>query len=131
MSNQPKIPTGGIVSADITVPKTEELRDFYKEVMGWTVEEMPMEDENGKYADYIMKNKEGGWVGGVCHARGMNTDLPPQWIVYINVEDVATSVEKCKQHGGKVLKEMKGEDGTYYYALLQDPAGGVIAVTKV
>src|SRR5688572_29730516 len=89
----PKI--GAIISADITVPNADEMRDFYKQVIGWDSELMPMSDENGEYSDYVMKDESGGWVGGVCHARGVNKDLPPQWIVYINVKDIAASAQRC------------------------------------
>lgn len=122
------ISIGSIISADLTVENADQIRDFYKEVIGWGSEDMPMEDENGKYNDYVMKTKEGNWVGGVCHARGTNKDLKPIWTIYIAVEDVSRSVAKCKDLGGKVLKEVKGEDGTFYYALIQDPARATLAI---
>lgn len=125
-----KITTGAIVSADLTVLQTEQIRDFYKAVIGWETQDMPLEDEGEAYADYIMKDADGKWVGGVCHKRGMNADLPPQWIVYIQVEDIGASVEKCLAHGGSVVKEMKGEDGTWYYALISDPSGAILGLTK-
>ena len=128
--NNKKIPVGGLVSADITTKKADELKKFYEAVMGWTSEDMKMSDEQGEYADYVMKDKEGNPVGGVCHARGMNNDLPTQWIVYVNVENVGESAKKCKELGGKVLKEFNHE-GTCVYALIQDPSGAVIALTKV
>jgi uncharacterized protein len=125
-----KKPIGSIISTDLTIPNAEKIRDFYKEVIGWEVEEMPLSDADGQYADYIMKDKEGNWAAGVCHKRGPNHDLPPQWIVYINVEDVGKSIEKCHQLGGKVLKEMKNEE-KIIYALIEDPAGAILALTKI
>lgn len=121
---------GSIVSADLTVPDAENIRDFYKEVIGWESEELALSDEDGSYADYVMKDAEGNWTGGVCHARGVNKDIPPRWIVYINVADIEKSVEKCRKLGGRVLKESKNADGSYQYALIEDPAGSVLAVTK-
>lgn len=122
---------GTIVSADITIPDAGALKDFYTQVIGWQTENMPMKDEAGDYADFIMKDTAGNWMGGVCHARGVNNDLPPQWIVYVNVADVLQSIEKCLQLGGKVLKEAKNEDGITAYALLQDPVGAIIAITRM
>jgi len=61
----------------------------------------------------------------------MNADLPNQWIIYVTVDDIQQSIEKCIELGGKVLKEQKGEDGTCYYALIQDPFGAIMALTKV
>ena len=121
---------GTIVSADLTVPNASQLKDFYAEVIGWTPEELKMGDKQD-YADYVMKDSGGNWAGGVCEAKGVNTGIPPQWIVYINVRDVKESVEKCKQLGGKIVKEAFDKDGNYHYAMLQDPFGAVLAVTHV
>lgn len=126
-----KYPPGAIISADITSSKADELKQFYSQVVGWQTEEMKMSDEKGEYADYVLKDKQGNQVGGICHKRGVNNDLPAQWIVYVNVDDIKQSVDKCIELGGKVLKEQKGEDGVYYYALIEDPAKGIIALTKI
>lgn len=115
---------------DISVKNAGELKDFYSRVFGWTVQEIPMEDENGAYADYAMVDKNGEGVGGVCHKRGANKDLPSQWIVYFTVTNVAESMETCKQLGGKVLKESKNENGDLFYALLEDPSGAVIGIIQ-
>lgn len=115
---------------DIAVENADELKGFYSQVFGWTVQEVPMEDENGTYADYAMVNKNGDGIGGVCHKRGVNIDLPSQWIVYFTVENVQKSIETCKNMGGSVLKETKNEEGELFYALLKDPSGAVIGIMQ-
>jgi uncharacterized protein len=125
-----KAPLGSIISADLTAPNADYLRDFYREIMGWEVENMDMKDERGEYVDYVMKDSEGNWVGGVCHARGENLNIPPQWILYINVADIADTIEKCVGMGGKVIKESRNEEGVLQYAMIQDPAGAVLGLTK-
>ncbi len=102
---------GAIVSADLTVERTEEIRDFYQNVIGWTVEDMAMKDDDGSYNDYVMKDAEGKWVGGVCHHRGSNIGIPPQWITYVNVGDIGASVQRCKDLGGAVVKSLKTKLG--------------------
>jgi len=121
---------GSIVSTDLTGPHAEELKKFYQQVIGWESEDLTMKDESGAYSDYIMKDKEGNWVAGVCHSRGPNKDLPSQWIVYIQVDNVAESIQKCKELGGKILKESINSDGLHQYALLEDPYGAVLAIKK-
>ncbi|RAW02856.1 VOC family protein [Pseudochryseolinea flava] len=128
--NVKKYNVGAIVSADITVPNAGELKDFYTQVIGWTPGELKM-GEQQSYVDYIMKDSAGSWVAGVCHAQGGNMGIPPQWIVYINVDSVKDSVEKCKRLGGKIIKEVFDANGNHVYAMLQDPVGAVIAVTHV
>lgn len=126
---QKKYPIGSIVSADITVEQPEVLRKFYKEVIGWEEEGLTMKDESGAYTDYVMKDHEGNWMGGICHSRGVNKGIPPQWIVYINVRDIGQSLEKCRRLGGEVLKTSAKSDGSLQYAMIKDPSGAVIAIT--
>jgi predicted enzyme related to lactoylglutathione lyase len=67
-------------------------------------------------------------MAGVCHARGVNADLPPRWLAYITVENVDLSAEKCIALGGKILTGPKGMDGHGRYCVIQDPAGAVAAL---
>ncbi|SEL79739.1 VOC family protein [Parapedobacter koreensis] len=124
------ISKGAIVSADLTVADAEAARDFYQAVIGWSVDEMPMKDGAESYSDYIMKDADGNWAGGVCHHRGTNVGIPPQWIVYINVTDVEASVKRCIELGGTVIKESKDESGKYNYAIISDPFGAVLGLTS-
>lgn len=122
--------TGQIVSADVTTDDAEAMRDFYQKVVGWDSEDMEITDENGTYTDYVMKDSAGNWMGGVCHRRGVNKDLPPVWLVYINVDDIEASCKACEDNGGKVLHRSFGDAGNVLYAVIQDPAGAILAVTK-
>ena len=125
------IQIGSIISADLTVNNAENIKEFYKEVIGWEPEPFQIKDENGSYEDYVMKDSSGTWVGGVCHARGVNLGIPPQWMVYVNVSDIEKSLEKCLALGGKVIKKSMSKEGTIHYAMIQDPSGAILAITKV
>lgn len=128
--NENTMKIGAIVSADLTIPNASEIRDFYTQVIGWESEDVSLNDDNGTYSDYVMKDKAGNWVGGVCHARGVNIGIPPQWIIYVTVADVAASLKCCAELGGKVLKVVRGKGDIIQYAFIQDPAGAVMALTK-
>ncbi|MGW5361032.1 VOC family protein [Actinopolymorpha pittospori] len=112
---------GSIISADLTVPDAEKVRDFYQAVIGWQVEDFDM----GDYNDYLLKTADGDQpVGGVCHARGDNQALPPVWLVYVSVADLEQSTKTCVDLGGKVLTQND------QYAVIQDPAGAILAITR-
>lgn len=112
---------GSIISADLTVPDAEKVRDFYQAVIGWQVEDFDM----GDYNDYLLKTADGDQpVGGVCHARGDNQTLPPVWLVYVSVADLEQSTMTCVDLGGKVLTQND------QYAVIQDPAGAILAITR-
>ncbi len=116
---------GSIAWTDLTVENAEEVRDFYAAVAGWK----PSPVEMGGYADFNMTAPESGEPkAGVCHARGANADLPPQWLIYIVVADVEASAERCRELGGKVLAAPKDMGGQGRYCVIQDPAGAVCAL---
>ena len=91
--SEEKRPVIGTVSwMDLTVADAPRVRDFYREVVGWDVTDVDM----GGYSDYCMNAPESGaTVAGICHARGVNADLPPQWLVYITVADLDHAMERC------------------------------------
>ena len=120
MSETPKPKVGTIAWTDLTVPNADEVRDFYAAVTGWKPEPLSM----GDYNDYVMSTPEGTGVAGVCHARGGNADMPPQWLIYITVESVDESIRQCEQRGGKVIAGPK-KMGAGKYCVIQDPAGAV------
>jgi predicted enzyme related to lactoylglutathione lyase len=118
--NKPK--PGTIGWHDLTVPDADNVRDFYVQVAGLKAEPLDM----GGYSDYMMMSPTGEAVGGVCHQRGVNSDIPPVWLVYLVVEDLDASVAKCTEMGGKILKAPTG--GTHNYSVIQDPAGAICAL---
>jgi len=76
-------PVGRILWLDLTVPDAASTREFYREVIGWSVEEVDMKDGSERYADHNMLGKDGTPLAGVCHARGPNVGLPPVWVIYV------------------------------------------------
>lgn len=116
---------GTIGWIDLTVEDADGLRDFYASVAGWTPEDVSM----GDYSDYVMKAQgiDRG-VAGICHARGPNSDLPPQWLIYITVEDIDLSISNCLAGGGKVISGPKNHGDQWRYCVIRDPAGAAVAL---
>jgi predicted enzyme related to lactoylglutathione lyase len=110
---------GAVAWADLTVPDAERVRDFYREVVGW----QPSPVDMGGYDDFNM-NLPGTDVpaAGVCHARGGNADLPPQWLIYVVVTDLAASAAAVERLGGAVLRRSRR------HCLIKDPAGAVMMI---
>jgi len=121
-------PVGRIAWVDLTVPDASAARDFYREVVGWSAEDVAMEDAAGSYADYNMLGADGSPAAGICHARGMNQDVPPVWMIYLPVGDLAESLRRVEEEGGQVLKATRGTDGQYACAVIQDPVGVCLAL---
>lgn len=106
---------------DLTVDKAEGVRDFYSAVLGWESEGLDM----GGYDDYVMTPTGSDEpAAGVCHRRGQNADLPPQWIVYFVVDDVEAAVQTALRNGGSMVRRQTEAS----FALMRDPAGAVFAL---
>lgn len=95
--------------------------EFYGSLFDWKLDEMPMGDESYTMID------TGAEPGG-----GMMTqpspDHPPAWMVYVRVDDVAASATRAEELGGKVHVAKTPIPGHGFFAVIQDPTGGVIGV---
>ncbi len=109
---------------DLTVDDASGLRDFYSAVIGWEPQPVSM----GDYADYCMTPQNAQQpVAGICHRRGPNAQLPPAWLVYLTVPNIAASIASVEALGGKVLTQTRSSSGGHY-AVIEDPAGAVCAL---
>ena len=126
MSTQQQPPkVGQIVWRDLTVPNAEAIQRFYSEVIGWVATPHPM----GDYSDFNigLPDSQDEVVAGICHARGENANVPPQWLIYIWVADVRASAESARTLGGHVLDGPRLM-GNQLFCVLQDPSGAVVAL---
>jgi predicted enzyme related to lactoylglutathione lyase len=126
MSTNTKPGVGTIIWRDLTVKNAKDVRDFYNQVVGWTASPHSM----GDYDDYdIRPAGSDEVVAGICHARGVNENVPPQWLMYIVVEDVDASAARCRELGGDVLDGPR-EMGAHRFCVIKDPAGAVAALVS-
>lgn len=116
---------GDVTWQDLTVADAERVSAFYGEVVGWKLAPQDM----GDYSDYEMNTPQGGCVAGICHARGPNAKMPPQWLIYITVADVTASAARCVQLGGEVLSGPRPM-GSQRVCVIRDPAGAVAALVS-
>ncbi|WP_440875405.1 VOC family protein [Thalassotalea sp. PLHSN55] len=115
---------GDLAWVDLTVDNAEQVKGFYQQVVGWKTEHIPM----GDYDDFAMVSEiTGEAVSGICHAKGVNADLPPMWLPYFLVADIASAVEDVSALGGKLLTPIKNM-GNDRYVVIKDPAGAACAL---
>lgn len=121
---------GHIGWVDLTVDNAEATRDFYQQVIGWTVEEVPMGTDPDRYADFNMVASDGEPGAGICHGKGSNSGLPPVWLHYLPVGDIDESLSLVSELGGKVVSEVMGSDGAVSFAIVEDPIGVAFALMR-
>ncbi|MDH4068955.1 MAG: hypothetical protein OEV30_00885 [Ignavibacteria bacterium] len=69
-------------------------------------------------------------VAGMCHARGINTGLPPQWLMYVTVSDIDESARRCTTLGGRLITPVTQMGLTGRYCVIQDPSAAVAALVQ-
>ena len=115
---------GRVEWVDLSIGDAARSKDFYCKVIGWKSADVEM----GTYSDFNLNLPGSGeTLAGICHARGMNANLPAQWLMYVRVADVAASAAEAERLKGKVLdgpRRMGGSD----FCVIQDPDGAVIAL---
>lgn len=118
-------PVGSVGWMDLTVKDAVAVKDFYRDVVGWTATGLDM----GGYEDFLMipPGSEAP-AAGVCHARGPNADLPGGWLVYITVEDLDRSLERVTSMGGRVRGQVRSAGGMGRFCIIEDPSGAVSAL---
>ena len=118
---QPEL--GKIGWCDLTIENADEVRDFYKQVVGWSHSDVGM----GEYSDYcMMPAGSDAPTCGICHARGPNADVPTAWIVYFTVENLEQSLEQVTARGGEQIGDIRSAGGKF--CLIRDPAGAICAL---
>ncbi|GEA11423.1 VOC family protein [Alteromonas sp. KUL49] len=108
---------------DITTDNATELANFYQRVMGWTCDAVNM----GDYSDFVMLNSEGEPVGGICHRKGPNKDLPSGWIPYFVVSDLDYALIEVSQCGGMQHSEIRYH-GKAAFVIIKDVSGSFCAL---
>lgn len=116
---------GRVTWVDLTVEDADKVSGFYNKVVGWDMQGLDM----GGYEDYCMNAPDDGeTVAGICHARGVNANIPPQWLMYVSVGDLEASLKEVTANGGKIIGDKRSDGKGGHYCLIQDPAGAYMMI---
>jgi predicted enzyme related to lactoylglutathione lyase len=97
-------------------------KKFYTELLGWTIQDMPMEN-----MDYTVIKVDNEDVAGMMPMPPDSGEMPPSWGIYITVKDVDRTVAKVKELGGKILVEPRDIPEVGRFCVIQDPQGAWFA----
>ena len=126
MSDKDELDFGKILWQDLTVPNAVKVRDFYQQIICWDC--IP-EDMAGYDDFHMIVPSTRDSIAGICHAQGVNADIPPVWMIYITVEVVDNSAQKCRELGGEVVVEPRIM-GSGRFCVIRDPAGAMCALHR-
>lgn len=113
---------GGVVSADIAVPEHDSEVRFYTQAL--TTGEPPL------WRDDLMNN-HGTPVIGLGTQSPEYAALPVQWMPHVQVADIATSVARAVELGGRELMHHKDDAGNSQWAVLQGLDGEAFGLIPV
>jgi hypothetical protein len=105
---------------ELATRDTDRARDFYTTVFGWTVNASP------EYTQWGLAGEDFGGMSDM-DAR-FPPEVPPHWMPYFAVDDVATTVEVADRAGGSVVLAPVWIGDVRRIAVLRDPQGAVFGV---
>ena len=94
---------------------------FYPKVLGWTSEAW---GDNSSYQ--VWKTPKGH--GGGSSQLEADAGTPPHWLAYVGTPDIEGSLDKAKDLGASVVKEVESIPSVGKFAVLSDPQGAVFAL---
>lgn len=109
--------------ADLCTKNVEAGAKFYREVFGWQI--APGEHDNSGYLH--IKNGD-TFIGGVPPAEHQNPNVPPHWMLYYYVTNVAASTGKVKELGGRVYMGPMTIEKVGDMSVVADPQGASFAL---
>lgn len=124
-SDNQKPAPGTIGWIDLTTENAGQIREFYESVVGWQSEAVPVED----HEDFMISPAGGSEpVAGICHQKGPNADAPGGWMIYIHVDDIVASLDRCVRLGGEKVTEVREFAGYGKSCVIRDPSGALCAL---
>lgn len=105
----------------------EGSKKFYKELLGWEMDEMPMQQGGA----YTVLKASGEAVGGMMPMPAEVPEMvPTHWATYITVTDVDQVANKAQELGAKMIVPPTDIPEVGRFSTFQDPQGAVINVIQ-
>ena len=120
-SYEPDMTPGLISWNELMSPDVGGSIEFYKSLLGWTHESVPM-----PYGEYHMFKLGDRPVAGMVQITEEMGDCPPMWCAYVTVEDADAAVAKASELGAQVVKEVT-DLPMGRFAVIVDPQGAAIS----
>jgi predicted enzyme related to lactoylglutathione lyase len=98
-------------------------KKFYKELLGWKMEDVPMEN-----SAYTILKANGRPVGGIMKMPPqVPAEAPSHWGTYVTVDDVDAVAQKAQQLGAKILVPPTDVPDARF-CVFEDPQGAVLSI---
>ncbi|MDX2151649.1 MAG: VOC family protein [Bryobacteraceae bacterium] len=121
-----KHPEGAFCWVELGTPDTAGAKQFYTDLFGWDVEEVPM----GPSETYTMFRTQGLQHAAMYRLQPehLAQGVPPHWAVYIATDNADASAAKARELGATILAGPFDVRSSGRMAILKDPHGATFAV---
>jgi len=109
-----------VVHFEIGVTNSDVSTAFYRDLFGWEI-------SPAGPGYWLVPRQDDGIGGGLMQTSG---DMPAYLTVYVAVEDLAASLDRAVELGGKLLVGPTPIPGVGSFGLFQDPDGNVIGLPR-
>jgi predicted enzyme related to lactoylglutathione lyase len=126
MPHVDKHPAGEFCWIELATTDQSAANKFYSSLFGWNVNDMPM----GPNDFYTIFRIDGRDAAAGCTLRPDQTErgVPPNWMIYIAVENADQSAAKAASLGGTLLAPVFDVMDAGRMAVVQDPTGAVFCL---
>ena len=101
-------------------------KKFYASLFGWTADDAPMAP--GEFYTMFRTNSRDVGAGYTLRSDQRAQGVPPNWMVYIQVENADTTASRAKDLGATVLAVPFDVFDIGRMAVIRDPTGAVFAI---
>ena len=108
---------------ELLTKDVERAKKFYQQAIGWSFENMPMNDG----AAYWVASIDGQPVAGIFPTNRPGFEgVPEAWMSYLAVDDVDARVKKAEAAGAKLMRPIFDVPNVGRIAILTEPGGAGI-----
>ncbi|MCG6862524.1 MAG: VOC family protein [Chromatiaceae bacterium] len=117
---------GAICWNELLTRDPDRAERFFGDLFGWTtkINQSVME---GKYRIFVNSGEQ---VGGMIRIAPEWGDMPPNWTLYLGVDDCDGTIAEAEKLGGRLLFPAMEIEHVGRFAYLQDPQGAVFAIIQ-
>lgn len=101
-------------------PDAAKAKKFYRDIIGWNIADMPMQD--GSSYSGIMVGE--GPIGGFSPV----PEDQANWTIYVTVDDVDARTAQAKKAGAQIVSGPADTPGVGRMATIVDPQGARVAL---
>ena len=113
------------VHVELHTKDVAKAKQFYGQLFGWKLEDMPMPGGDGAYTMISVGEGTGGGM-----MKDSDPKAPPSWLAYVGVDDIKAATDKAKKLGATVVQDVMQVGDYGSMSVIRDPTGAHLALWK-